>query len=71
MTNQSLPKTNKQNMRTVLLFKEIYSEQFRTIKNYVLRNYFKLFTLFTMAMFAMVLYVFLFRLFTDFPFSNF
>ncbi|MBD1261689.1 hypothetical protein HZY62_13875 [Maribacter polysiphoniae] len=58
-------------MKTVLLFKEIYSDQFRSIKNYVVRNYFKAFTWFTMAMFAMVLYVFLFRLFTDFPFANF
>ncbi|WP_179955100.1 DUF6747 family protein [Maribacter luteus] len=58
-------------MKTVLLFKEIYADQFRSIKNYVLRNYFKIFTWFTMAMFAIVLYVFLFRLFTDFPFSNF
>ncbi|MBD1260578.1 MULTISPECIES: DUF6747 family protein [Maribacter] len=57
-------------MKTILLFKVIYLETFKNIQNYVVRHYLKAFTWFTLAMFAMVLYVFLYRLFTDFQFSN-
>jgi len=57
-------------MKTILLAKAIYHNGFKNIQNYVVKNYFKAFTWFTMIMFVMVLYVFLFRLFTGFPFAN-
>ncbi|MFS4466703.1 DUF6747 family protein [Maribacter sp. 2210JD10-5] len=53
-------------MKTVLLLKEIYSDGFRNIGNYVVRNYFKAFAWFTLAMFSVVLYAFAYRLFTGF-----
>ena len=48
----------------------IYLETFKNIQNYIARHYLKAFTWFTLAMFVLVLYVFLYRLFTDFQFSN-
>ena len=56
-------------MRTVLLLKEIYLEGFRNLGNYLVRNYFKFFAWFTLGMFAVVLYAFVFRLITGFPFD--
>lgn len=57
-------------MKTLLLFKEIYSEAFKSIQNYIVKHYFKAFTIFTMVMFVIVLYAFLYRLSTGFVFSN-
>ncbi len=57
-------------METILLIKEIYLEGFKNIQNYVVKHYFKAFAWFTLAMFAIVIYAFLFRLFTGFVFSN-
>ncbi|MEH6512839.1 MAG: DUF6747 family protein [Maribacter arcticus] len=57
-------------MKTVLLIKEIYSESFSNIQNYIVKHYFKTFAIFTFVMFAVVLCVFLYRLSTGFPFSN-
>ena len=57
-------------MKTILLIKEIYIEGFKDIQNYVVKHYFKAFGWFTLAMFVIVLYAFLFRLFTGFSFGN-
>ncbi|EAR02299.1 DUF6747 family protein [Maribacter sp. HTCC2170] len=57
-------------MKTILLLKEIYLEGFRNIQNYVVKHYFRAFAWFTLAMFVIVLYAFLFRLSTGFAFSN-
>jgi hypothetical protein len=56
-------------MKTILLLKEIYLEGFKNIGNYVIRNYFRAFSWFSFAMFAVVLYAFVFRLFTGFAFD--
>ncbi|WP_445381176.1 DUF6747 family protein [Robiginitalea sp. IMCC43444] len=53
-------------MKTVLLFKELYLEAFRDFGNFVVRNYLKAFTWFSFALFFIVLYAFVFRLFTGF-----
>jgi len=53
-------------MKTLLLVKEIYSDGFRNIGNIIVRNYFKAFMWFSMAMFAVVLYAFIYRLATGF-----
>ncbi len=57
-------------MKTILLIKEIYLEGFKNIQNYVVKYSFKAFAWFTLAMFVIVLYAFLFRLLTGFVFSN-
>ncbi|WP_349675889.1 MULTISPECIES: DUF6747 family protein [unclassified Maribacter] len=57
-------------MKTILLVKVIDLETFKNIQNYVVKHYLKFFSWFTLVMFTMVLYVFLYRLFTDFHFSN-
>lgn len=56
-------------MKTLLLVKEIYMEGFRNLGNLIIRNYFKAFAWFSFAMFAVVLYAFVFRIFTGFPFD--
>ena len=56
-------------MKPALLLKEIYLEAFRNIGNLIVRNYFKAFTWFSFAMFFMVLYAFVFRVSTGFPFD--
>ncbi|WP_338039399.1 DUF6747 family protein [Maribacter litopenaei] len=57
-------------MKTFLLFKEIYTEAFRSIQSYIVKHYFKAFAFFTLVMFAIVLYAFLYRVSTGFVFSN-
>ncbi len=54
-------------MKTVLLLKDIYSEGFRNLGSHFIRNYFKMFTWFTVGLLAVVLYAFIFRLLTGFP----
>ena len=56
-------------MRTILLVKEIYFEAFRNLSNLVIRNYFRFFAWFSFAMFAVVLYAFVFRVATGFVFD--
>ncbi|WP_317126883.1 DUF6747 family protein [Arenibacter aquaticus] len=53
-------------MKTLLLVKEIYAEGFRNLGSIIVRNYFKFFLWFSVAMFAVVLYAFIFRLATGF-----
>ncbi len=56
-------------MNTILLLKEIYSEGFKNIGSFLLRNYFKAFAWFSFCMFLIVLYAFVFRVFTGFAFD--
>jgi hypothetical protein len=56
-------------MKTVLLLKNIYLEGFKNIGNYLVRNYFKVFAWFTLIMFAIVTYAFVFRVITGFAFD--
>ena len=56
-------------MKTILLIKEVYLEGFRNLGHRLVRNYFKVFTWFSIAMFAIVLYAFIYRLITGFAFD--
>jgi hypothetical protein len=56
-------------MKTILLFKEIYSVAFKNIGNYLARNYFKAFAWFSFVMLVVVLYAFVYRVYTGFPFD--
>ncbi len=56
-------------MDTLLLLKEIYLESFKNISNYLIRNSFKVFAWFAFAMLFVVMYAFVFRVYTGFPFD--
>lgn len=56
-------------MKTLLLVKEIYLEAFKNLGSFVVRNYFRAFAWFSFAMFLVVLYAFVFRVYTGFPFD--
>jgi len=56
-------------MKNLLLVKEIYLEGFRNLGHIILVNYFKLFAWFSFALFAIVLYAFVYRLATGFAFD--
>lgn len=60
---------NPPNMKTVLLLKSIYLESIKNISNYLIRNYFRVFTWFTIVLLLIVAYAFLYRIFTGFPFQ--
>ncbi len=53
-------------MSTFLLLKEIYLEGFRNLGNFMIKKYFKIFAWFAFAMFAVVLYAFVYRISTGF-----
>ena len=56
-------------MNTLLQLREIYLNAFRQFSNYLVRNLLKILTWFAFAMFLIVLYAFIFRLQTGFPFD--
>ena len=56
-------------MKTALLIKEIYLEGFRNLGNIIVQKYFKAFAWFSFIMYAMVLYAFIFRVYTGFAFD--
>lgn len=56
-------------MNTLVLLKDIYMEAFRNLGHYLTRNFFRAFAWFSFIMFLVVLYAFLFRVFTGFPFD--
>lgn len=66
-TTGLLPKAYK--MKTLLLLKDIYREAFRNLGNYITRIFFKGFAWFNFALFIVVLYAFIFRVVTGFPFD--
>ena len=56
-------------MKTMLLVRNIYREAFVNLGHFITRNYFKAFAWFSFAMFFVVLYAFVFRVVTGFPFD--
>mgnify|MGYP000597373566 CR=1 FL=1 len=56
-------------MKTILLVRDIYREAFVNLGHFITKNYFKAFAWFSFAMFFVVLYAFVFRLVTGFPFD--
>ncbi|MFT0713976.1 DUF6747 family protein [Flagellimonas lutimaris] len=56
-------------MKKLLLIKEIYLEGFRNLGNIILEKYFKVFAWFSFIMFFIVLYAFVYRIATGFPFD--
>ncbi len=56
-------------MKTLILVKEIYLDAFKNLGSFLVRNYFRAFAWFSFAMFLVVLYAFVFRVYTGFPFD--
>ncbi|HET8737541.1 MAG TPA: DUF6747 family protein [Pricia sp.] len=56
-------------MKTFVLLREIYSEGFKNIGSFMVRNYFKAFAWFSFLMLVVVVYAFLYRLSTGFAFD--
>ncbi len=56
-------------MKRTLLIREIYLEAFRNLGPYLVKTYFKAFSWFCFMSFLVVLYAFLFRVFTGFAFD--
>lgn len=56
-------------MKALLLVKEIYSEGFRNLGNILVKNCLKAFCWFSLALFAVVVYAFIFRISTGFAFD--
>ena len=56
-------------MKTAILLKEIYSNGFKNLGSFIAERYFKFFTWFSFAMFAIVLYAFTYRVYTGFAFD--
>jgi len=56
-------------MKTVLLIKDIYRQAFESLGHFITKNFFKAFAWFSFGMFAVVVYAFVFRIVTGFPFD--
>ena len=56
-------------MKTTLLIREIYLEGFRNLGHLIIKNYFKAFAWFSFVLFFIVLYAFIYRVFTGFSFD--
>ena len=56
-------------MSTLTLIKDIYINAFRNIGNFIVKRYFKAFSIFSFVMFLIVLYAFIYRVYTGFPFE--
>jgi hypothetical protein len=56
-------------MKTTLLIKEIYLEGFKNLGSIFVKNYFKLFAWFSFILFFVVLYAFIYRVYTGFAFD--
>jgi len=56
-------------MKNALLIKEIYLEAFKNLGSILVKSYFKAFSWFCFASFAIVLYAFIFRIATGFAFD--
>ena len=56
-------------MNKLLLIKEIYQQAFKNLGHLLLRRYFEIFAWFCFAMFLVVIYAFIFRLWEGFPFD--
>ncbi|MEE9361898.1 MAG: DUF6747 family protein [Cellulophaga sp.] len=56
-------------MKNILLIREIYSEAFKNLGHKLVKSYFKLFSWFCFASFLIILYAFIYRVFTGFAFQ--
>ncbi|NNJ88254.1 MAG: hypothetical protein HKP53_02540 [Eudoraea sp.] len=56
-------------MKTLLLMKEIYTEAFKALENFFVRRFFKIFAWFSLILFLIVVYAFVYRILTGFPFD--
>lgn len=56
-------------MKTVTLIKNIYVESIRNLGHFLLKRYFQIFSWFSFCLFFIVLYAFVYRVFTGFPFD--
>jgi len=56
-------------MKTLLLMKEIYLDAFKAIQNFFVRRFFIGFAWFSLILFLIVLYAFVYRILTGFPFD--
>lgn len=56
-------------MKTILLVKEIYTEGFRNLGNFIAKRFLKFLAWFSFIMFAIVLYAFIYRISTGFAFN--
>jgi hypothetical protein len=56
-------------MKTILLVRDIYREAFVNLGHFITKNFFKFFAWFSFVMFTVVLYAFVFRVVTGFPFD--
>lgn len=56
-------------MKTALLIKNIYRDAFESLGHFITKNFFKAFAWFSFGMFAVVVYAFIFRVITGYPFQ--
>ncbi len=56
-------------MKTMLLLKEIYADGFKNLGSFLTERYFKFFAWFSFIMFVIVLYAFIYRVYTGFAFD--
>ena len=56
-------------MKTILLIREIYSDGFRNLGHWIVKNYMKVYAWFSFALFFVVLYAFIFRVATGYAFD--
>lgn len=56
-------------MKTILLIKNIYGEAFKNLGNIIIKNTFKIYSWFCIALILLVIYAFIFRLATGFVFD--
>lgn len=56
-------------MKTLFLFKEIYLEAFRKVDNLIIRNYLKVFSVFSFCMFLLAVYAIVFSISSGFAFD--
>ena len=56
-------------MGALLLFRNIYLEAIRNIKNYFLKNYIKVYSTFTFILLIVALYALIYRIWTGFAFG--
>lgn len=55
-------------MNTLKIVKEVYNDGFSNLGNHFVKSYFKVFAWFGFAMYAVVVYAFIFRVSTGFEF---
>lgn len=56
-------------MKTLFLFREIYLDAFRSVDNLIIRNYLKVFSIFSFCMFLVAVYAIIFSISVGFAFD--